>query len=262
MKTILLLSIFVFGIVLSNAQNFYVVKVEGKVYKENTLLKTGDKMSENDVLRFSDQNDKLYILSPSSGYFLLTPSQQDKTQKEWVVALKNALIPQNKYYKTATRGVANSNASFDDRYDLMGFFRGRILIVQNAPFQFNADKIPLNSSNYFEFKNQNGEEKLTVFVNGKNFTLNGNFNQAQFEMNYIQNTKKNKIGVFEVKLVERQFIANELKVFFLNQDKNKSTSVYYEQVVPFITEAYGNTNFETIKEIISKDLNIELSVRN
>ena len=56
--------------------------------------------------------------------------------------------------------------------------------------------------------------------------------------------------------------SNEISIFFANQDKIKSTSIYFEQVVPFIANTYENTNMEVIKDIIINDLKVPFEVRD
>ena len=71
---------------------------------------------------------------------------------------------------------------------------------------------------------------------------------------------KKTIGTFYLHNASRKTIANELAVLFTDQKQIKTTQNYYEQVVPYLAEVYGNTNMETIRDIIKNDLNIPLNI--
>lgn len=244
------------------AQNFYVIKVEGKILCENTELKTSDKLSSESVLHFTEPENKIYLLSPSDGYFMLTSEEQDKTQKSWIVELKNAIIPQNKYYKTATRGDNNNFDSFDDVYDLMAFFRDNVLIIDKTEFWINPEKIILNDTHYFEFESTSGKEKINYKQTINSFSISIDFEQAGYKMFYIQNKERLEIGNFKLRYMKRETMEKELNVFFSNQNLNKSTAIYFEQIKPYISNVYGNTNWSVIREIIEKDMQVPLMVND
>ena len=260
MKALLFFVFVAFLAVFANAQNFYVINAQGKILADDKELKTGDKLSNESIISFTSLQDKLYLLSPSSGYFLLSPEEQ-QNEKEWVVALKNALIPKNKYYKTATRGISDNNGEFEDIYDLMGFFRNHVLIVDGTTFKYNVEQITLDDKNHFEFLNPEGKV-VNMKINENTFLLSGNFSKANFEMNYIENLEPQKIGSFILTFCTRESIAAELAVLFENQPQNNATSIYFENVVPYIQDAYGNTNMEVIRNIITHDLKIPLMVKS
>jgi hypothetical protein len=244
---------------LVNAQNLYVIKVDGKVFVDEKELKTGDKLTRESMLRFTTVDDRLYLMSPSDGYFLLSPESHGNNQKDWIVAVKSALIPENKYYKTATRSSGAGIQSFEDIYDLMGFFRDRVLIVEPTAFLFNSGKIKLDENNKFEFINPEGKT-IQCTTDGATFTLTGDFSDAVFEMNYNQNGEIKKIGNFVLTIEKRENMAKELAVFFEN--KRNTTNNYFKNVVPYINDAYGNTNMEVIINIITEDLKIPLNVKD
>ncbi|MCG6186784.1 hypothetical protein [Maribellus maritimus] len=261
MKTLtaLLLLLTIFS--LPPAENFYVVKVVGEVLCNNKTLKTGDKLTEENILHFSGKEDKIYLLSPNDGYFLLSPGDQEKESKKWVVALKKAVIPQNKYYMTATRS-SNNFSSFEDVYDLMGFFREKVLIVNETPFLYNTEKIPLDDKNYLLFSDLKGNKKVNLKIDNNSFSIAGDYKDETFQLTYVTSAEKKEIGTFSLTTKSRKAISEELAVFFNNQSGKNSSAVYFEQIVPYISEAYGNTNMEVIKNIIDKDLRVKVAKTN
>ncbi len=262
MKTIFINVLFLFFVVSATPQNFYVIKVEGKVLLQQKELKTGDKLTEESMLEFTSPTDKLYLLSPSNGYFLLSPSQPEKNNKSWIISLKEAVIPQNKYYKTASRGTSENNPPFDDIYDLMGFFRDNVLIIDSATFSINPNKIILDETSYFEFLPPGKNKSVHYKATKESFSLNPATEKENLEMDYIKKGERQKIGEFTLRTIPRKTIADELAVFYKNQDKNNSTIIYFEQIVPFITSVYGNTNMNVVKDIIINDLNVPLKLRD
>jgi len=259
MRTFMFFTFLFFSASMVIAQNLYVIKVEGIVFVDEKELNTGEKLSNETVIQFTKKTDRLYLLSPNHGYFLLSPEARENNQKDWIIAVKNALIPKNKFYKTATRSVSNSTEKFDDIYDLMGFFRDRVLLVEQTKFHFNAEKIKLDEKNKFEFINPEGKT-IQYTTEGETFSLNGDFTDADFVMNYNQNGEVKKIGTFNLKIVKRENMAKELAVFFEN--RNNATHKYFENVVPYINDAYGNTKMDVINSIIVNDLKIPINVRN
>lgn len=259
MKTFVLFLFLVFPVLWVHAQNLYVIKVDGKVFVEEKELNTGDKLTRESVIKFTTAKDKLYLMSPSDGYFLLSPESHGTNQKDWMVAVKNALIPKNKYYKTATRSSSADIQKFEDVYDLMGFFRDRVLIIEHTRFFFDTGKIKLDEDNKFEFFNAEGKS-IQCTTEGETFALSGDFGNAAFVMNYNQNGEIKKIGNFDLTIEKRENIAKELAVFFDN--KRNTTNNYFKNVVPYINDAYGNTNMEVIKNIIAEDLKIPLNVND
>lgn len=263
MKTITLsLMLFCFSLFSVAAENYYVVKVVGKIFMNNAELKTGDKLSDENIIKFTAAQDKIYLLSPSKGYFLLSPAEHEKNSKEWLVALKHAIVPKNKYYNTANRGSSGNFSTFDDIYDLKGFFRKDVLVIEKSIFFYNSDKIPLDKNNYFEFESLTNKNKINFYSDKNSFSISGNFNIDDFKMIYFHDGEKKEIGTFTLKIEAREKIANELAVLFSNQNKNNTTIIYYEQVIPYISEAYGNTNIEVVKDIIINDLKIPLKVKD
>jgi hypothetical protein len=263
MKKLFLIQLLVFYAFLTYAQNYYVIRVEGKVMSNENLLKTGDKLTTDSNIRFSSLQDRLYLLSPDKGYFLLSPDKQPgQNSRSWVVALKNAAIPQNKFYNTASRSTGDS-VKFNDVYDLMGFFREKVTLIGETRFYFNPGKILLDKSNYFEFSNLSFEAPVNFLtcIPGKDFfTLSANVpdscQQNKIEMSYSQNGKKKEIGTFTLIVRDKKDIVKELALFFLPQESSDPAVIYFEQVLPYVAEVYGNTDLQTIRSIIGNDLKI------
>jgi hypothetical protein len=270
MKPIQLILIFILVFRgLSFSQNLYIISSEGNVYCEGKLLKTGDKLTENLSVSFTSSNDKLYLLSPEKGNFMITPEKiTARNNQGWLITLKDAVIPENKFYQTASRGQEQMKL-FNDMYDLMGFFRDKVMIIGEAKYAVNKDKIPLNEGNYFEFRNlshpdtkspiysQNESGFFTLMANGS-----GDTGEDRIEMSYIQSGRKSPIGSFRLITRTKSELANELNQFFKYQGTMNPTLIWYEQILPYLSLSYGNTNLEKIRDIVRDDLGIPLQIRD
>ncbi len=262
MKTIFFVSMFCFAFCASvYAQNFYVIKVEGKAFLNDQELKTGDKLTSESTVTFSAPTDKIYLLSPNNGYFLLSPEKHHEGSSGLLTSLKNAVIPQNKYYQTATRGLMENSSYFEDIYDLMGFFKDSVLIIGQGKFSVNPENIKLDSSHFFNVEQISDGDAVPVKIDGNSFYLQPGNNGENVVMTYVQNGGKTRIGDFKLKKVSRKTLSEELSVFFNESAENNSTFVYYEQVLPYIANVYGHANINEVKDIIVNDLKIPLKVR-
>lgn len=264
MKSMLIIALVLY-VNFSSAQNYYVIKVEGSVFCNQKELKTGDKLVIDSQIRFSSGHDKLYLLSPEKGYFILSPeTPQMQNSKSWVTTLRNVIIPEIKFYNTASRNLTDT-LRFDDIYDLMGFFRDKVTLIGETKFSINPLKIPLDKSNFLEISSLTGNLNSIElnYTPGMDFiTLKAVGPESQrdnrFQLNYQQQGKKTEIGTFILYARNKEDISKELALFFTTPGIKDPVAVYYEQILPFVKEAYGNTDLQTIRAILRDDLHIPL----
>lgn len=267
MKTLAILLIsLLLTLAAESASNYYVINAEGKIYVGGNLLKTGDKISEETEIKFTSAGDKLYLLSPEKGNFLIRPQKEDSNQSpHWVTLLKNAL-PESKYYKTASRSSEGDSRIFNDIYDVMAFFREKVTYLPETRFAVNKEKLPLDGNNYFTLNGIQGKENQPVpgiKITPEGFVLTDAIpsdSPISLEMYYVQPGKKTLIGKFDLVIKNRLSVRNELSLFFNLAGNNAAdpSVIYFEQVVPYFKEAYGNTHLETVKDIIRKELGIAM----
>jgi hypothetical protein len=183
-----------------------------------------------------------------------------------VTLLKNAR-PESKYYKTASRSGENASLVFNDIYDVMAFFREKTTYLPETRFVVNKEKLPLDENNYFILSGT--QEKSSPPVPGikiipEGFTLTNAIPSdipVELEMYYIQPGKKTLVGKFDLVIKNRLSVRNELSLFFNLAGNNgpDPSVVYFEQVIPYIREAYGNTNHGIVKDIIRNELGMALN---
>jgi len=267
MKTMMMILLFALSFpLLVHSANYYVINAEGKIYVEGKLLKTGDKINDETEIKFTSVRDKLYLLSPEKGNFLIQPlNKPGNAAPNWITLLKNAL-PESKYYKTASRGEEKPTLLFNDVYDLMGFFRDRVTCLPGTQFSVNTEKIQMNGNSTLQFESvAEGNPIPGIQTIPGGFVLTGLDTSGipvALKLYYIQPGDKKEIGTFYLVAKSRAAVRNELALFFNLPENREQTpaNVYYGQVLPYIREAYGNTHPGMIREIIQKDLGIKAAL--
>lgn len=126
-----------------SAQNYYVVSVEGEIFDGETVLAPKHKLTADTELRFASAAATAYVLSPKKGYFVLTPTKGASSRgSEFLIAVKNALIPPSQLKETAIRGLIpqETGVLLEDPYDLLDFFRGKIAYADTLFFRLNPEE--------------------------------------------------------------------------------------------------------------------------
>lgn len=122
------------------AQNYYVTAVEGKVLQNNQPLTVKQKLDLDNELAFGDLESKAFVVSSKGGLFVLVPGEaRVKRGSEFMLAVKQALIPPSQLKETATRANIDTSVviTLEDPYEMLAFFRGEI--AYPGPLQFTLD---------------------------------------------------------------------------------------------------------------------------
>ena len=95
-----------FGATAFSQDVYFVTMVKGNIKRTNgTPVKVGDKFPITEKLIFPKQDNKLILLHPQKGRFLLTPgTAKSEPSGEYLVYLKNSLLPSSERIKLSTRG--------------------------------------------------------------------------------------------------------------------------------------------------------------
>ncbi len=162
MKKIFLVALLLVSGLLS-AQNYYVVSVEGDIFDGSTALAPKHKLTAETKLRFPDPNAKANVISPEKGLFVLSGKEIVKAGgNEFIVAVKNALIPPSQLKETATRSQRTGLAiKLEDGYDLLDFFRGDVAYPDTLRFELSAAEFG-EAGGYFELS-ATGDEGVTSY---------------------------------------------------------------------------------------------------
>ena len=158
-----------------SAQSYYVISVSGQIYAGQQPLAPKDRLTSETQLRFTDTEAAAYIMSPSKGYFVLSARDVfPSDRREFLVAVKNALLPPSELKNTAIRAVyqADQTILLEDTYDMLSFFRGNLVYLDTLVFELDPDSWPLEDTR-IEWISTNGEDTLVreVTITDHRFVL-------------------------------------------------------------------------------------------
>ena len=158
----LLLSLLLIGTTVAGAQSYYVISIEGEIYAGDQLLAPKDRLTNEMELRFVGAESSAYLMSPSKGYFVLSAKEAyPPNGKEFLVAVKNALLPPSELKNTAIRALyaADQHIVLEDPYDMLSFFRGRLLYLDTLVFDLDPEFFPAATTR-IEWISTNGQDTL------------------------------------------------------------------------------------------------------
>ena len=115
---------------------YYVVKVNGKVFANNKLIQPRLKLVQETALKFENEQAFAHVISPSQGHFILDGKKAQRNQRgEFFAALKDALVPPHQFEAAATRSTDSEGLlSFSDEYEMKAWFRGKVLFYESLTF--------------------------------------------------------------------------------------------------------------------------------
>ena len=162
MKNILLILLLVTTAVASTQSYYYVISIEGEIYAGDQLLAPKDRLTNEMELRFVGAESSAYLMSPSKGYFVLSAKEiYPPNGKEFLAAVKNALLPPSELKNTAIRALyaADQHIVLEDTYDMLSFFRGRLLYLDTLVFDLDPEFFPEETTRV-EWISTNGSDTL------------------------------------------------------------------------------------------------------
>lgn len=234
MRVLVILCFFITSLVTARAQDlYYVTVIRGTIKKEDkSVVKVGDKLSENAKLIFANKDCRVLLLHPQKGRFVLeADKKKDAPASEFAIFLKNNLHLQSETFKLSSRG----DIGVDD------FFSGRI--SDSTRLLFIGDtKFDLHHSGYLQDDHTNNFFFLQyVDVNGQVFN--------------------NKLNIVHDSLLinERSFLFGEdpvavnrnVKIAYMKHyDSNRDVKQINTFKPVFISERECKKLLQTIKQTI------------
>jgi hypothetical protein len=118
---------------------YYVVKVNGKVFANNKLMQPRLKLEQETALKFENEQAFAHVISPMNGHFILDGQKARRNQRgEFLAALKDALVPPHQFEAAATRATPpETTLRFSDEYDMKAWFRGKVLFLESLSFSLD-----------------------------------------------------------------------------------------------------------------------------
>lgn len=246
---------------------YYVLNLKDTVYADNQLLTKKAKISENAVLRFSSPDAFVHVISPGKGYFILgVKNRRAKPRQEFVLAVKEALIPPNEYHAAATRSLETEEGSvFADVYELKAFFRGELFLIDEARFEVPGKEFPLDSLHYFVLRHhlQDGwftkripQEGQKIMIGRQTQQLGGHVftNQEiqQSQLVYIDDEagREESIGHFSLYFPDQTILREDLAQLYDAVGPLPAEKFFLEHAWPYVQLQYGKTQLLPLQNLI------------
>lgn len=159
MKALFLILLLSFSLPIQDNATYIVLSVTGQVRIEgqNKFLKRGDKIAEADNLLFGSKQDKLAVISPGKGSFVIQAKRSKRKDGEFLIHAKSALGLDNSFVHTGSRTLTESESS--DAESMTHIFTGHGKSTDKTPLFFIGDtatfdissnkKVKIDKENYF-----------------------------------------------------------------------------------------------------------------
>lgn len=247
---------------------YFVVNVKDTVYNNNDVIKPKDKIGENAKLRFSSSKAFAYVMSPGKGYYILGIKDRNKQSKgEFILALKDALLPPNEYYAAATRTYEPyESMQFEDQYDLKAFFRDELFFMAPAKFSVSAKNFPLDATHFFTVRHylRDGWFARPLPHSAQQFELSQRVLQLHdkvfspdlilYSELYYTNQETGEeqyLGRFKLQFLASDAIQEELKSLYEAVGQIPAELFLREHAMPYLHLQYGKTQPGAIVDLIN-----------
>lgn len=271
MRTLFVLFILL-SVSTSQAQ-YIVINVKESVYADKELLKKKDKISGNAMLLFSSAEAYVYVMSPGKGYFILGVKERKKEKGEFLLALKDALLPPKEFYAASTRSQDWAESTFfEDQYDMKAFFRNELFFVGTTRFEVSPDNFPLNDDHFFIIKHQILDKWVSKQLpqHGQFFEISPEVFQLQDQTLkessvqrsalYFVNKKTGEelfLGNFKLKFVAPDIVKEELATLYAAIGNMPEDEFFREHAMPYLNVLYGRTQLNAIRQLVPKSQEIK-----
>lgn len=253
-----------------SANPYYVVSIKGEVFQGEEPLAPRDQLEETTELRFLDKNAQVYVMSPRQGYFVLGPGEeQDSDKSEFLLAVRQALLPASEWKMTGIRAITedSSGVHLEDTFDMLGFFRGRIALIDGLQVTFSPD--------YFSM--EEGFLELTTITAANSFTdtlpiqeaaldlavliqEDVELAQTAFTLSYQPEYGEDELleaEPFQLVQVDAEQLKQELAYLYELMAAEDRPFFESQLAVEFVTSRYGKMHAEELASIIDQSLKVE-----
>jgi hypothetical protein len=281
-------------------EKYYVTFIKGEVIlkKTNKVLKIGDEIKENDLLKFNMEGDVIGAVSEKGKRVKLSLNksqiERQKNKNEFVSVL-SAFMPVRKM--AALRALTKRVVLKDEfemeyffgakRHDLGGFMMNPIseneddesryfLILDKGEYPIKAKDFPLNTKQYFylAYTYEDITYKKDLAFEGRNLIIDTTI--------YIQDGKTlEKEKVKDMKLFYKYADGNslfitEFRPFFPDKtelktslqsliEKNKGNFqdtdlLFRNEILPYLSDYYGEPEPYNVRVWLEKELNFKVGV--
>jgi hypothetical protein len=269
MKT-LLCSLFLLLGLTAIGQPYIVYSVEGEVYVDDEPLRVKQVLTDDSQLRFGNPEDMVYVISPKKGKLVISGGKAMKaSDNEFLSAVKNALIPPIQYRANTTRSDQD-DPTFTDLYDLKGYFRGSILILDSVPYQLEGYRLLRDATHYFELEYQDDSTRMQTVrlddpdlfqLRSSDFFTDTQLTGAQkrkIEWSYVNGRPEKRIAISKFTLVQvpTEEVMSSLQVLYEGVGMEPMPFLY-EEAIPFLEMRFGRINPGHLKRLLQEHLEIK-----
>ncbi|MBL7792820.1 MAG: hypothetical protein JNK77_10880 [Saprospiraceae bacterium] len=267
MRNALFLFVLLVSCLPATSQNYFVVSVKDSVMVDGHLLQKKDKIESDAKIHFSSKEAFAYVMSPGKGYYILSPKKmKSRVAREFVLSLKEALLPPDDFYATSVRTFSEEEGfSFPTVYEMQAFFRGKVLLIGEAAFKLPPDAFVLDEAHYFSFELELPDGVIikrgpvkdgNLIVSDSLRYIGGHVLDPAVikavRLLYRDQTTgvAQQIGVFQLVCPDRQLIADELQQLYQSQPNATPNSFLHDHAMPYLQTCYGNAHPLVIASII------------
>lgn len=216
-----------------NAQDLiYVIKVQGtiKIAETGEPIKTNDKVSLNEKLKFESDGAKALVYSTQRGRMVLEKKKAVETGgSEILYYVKENLLPVKAV--AATRSVS----IFNNPQDIRTYFNSEYLLLDGAYFKVNENVFPLSDQRFFYIRYTYKGEKI-------NKKLDYDGNKVIFDKKELLKVDENPISAEK---------ATDFKLFYYNRDKEISAPLHKINFV-FAPKQQLKAELSALQEVLEK----------
>ncbi|MEM6398278.1 MAG: hypothetical protein AAF741_18145 [Bacteroidota bacterium] len=262
MKTLLFNILLVIAVQVS-AQDFFVVSVAGEIYLDGEMLAPRDQLSAESELVFVGTESQAYVMSPKKGYFVLGPaSEPADNSSEFLLAVRQAILPESEWKMTATREIQSHEAGIEmeDTYDMLGYFRGRIALLDSLEIYFSPDY----------FSTEDGALHLIAHGGAGDTSVHradtlqvadlvslSDSTTTHFTLSYLPDYEDDDLLVaepFTITSVNREELIDELGYLYeLTSEEDRP--IFASQIAPeYVNSRYGRMHANSLKQVLQEVL--------
>lgn len=238
---------------------YYVIKCNGKVFVGNKALKSRDKISENDKIKFSSEKDVLFVFHLTKGNIELTPKGVPELESELVSFLRGKYLPDKSTISSRGLELLQKPEDFHQYFENIGY-----LVLPYNEFHVDTLIYPLSKNNFFfiryEYHKEVINKKLSFHGNcvllqpDELYKVDNNaidFSEAnKTQIFYYNGFEKNSLWLSNLvlKVVNENTIKQEIETLLdCNPDPQKAKIFIFQ----YLNMVYGNFDEDAITKIIA-----------
>ncbi|MCU4166093.1 hypothetical protein [Carboxylicivirga caseinilyticus] len=239
---------------------YYVISCKGNITVNNKPIKSRDKLYDNDKIKFSTNEDILYVLHNIKGSIELTPEGNINKDSELFAFLKEKYLAERSTTSSRSLELLQNTEDFYLYFNNIGY----LLLTENV-FYVDTANYPLNANSFFfiryNYKGESINKKLPfsgngVIINAKDLhSVDGNpiipSEVSNYNLFYYDSRAKKSLSLSGMNLVfvDDTVIQDEIETIL---NSNIASEKQDDFIFQYLNMAYGNFDEKAIKKIISK----------